>query len=242
MANEPDNKGEGTSSSEDPIKQIKSEFARKTENLTQTLAAQNARIEQLMQAVIQQQNQRSEPPPRRETEPEIDPYQDPKGYRKQVAAQAVAEARQAAADQAQQAALSQQEQNTALSALLVDYPELNDRTSELYAKAMEYANALPQGQRNTGVGLKAAVRDAAADLGIQSIKHRVKKDSSNDDFTVDSGSSKGKSSSSENRSRSEKLPQEMLEFAALLGRPVDDPKYIERLKGHANRKNWNRYK
>lgn len=229
MANE---QGEG---SDDPIKQIKSEFSRKTDNISQQIEAQNQKMQQIMDAMIAQQtalktNVAST------AEPEIDPFQNPKAFKAKVAA----DASQAAIDAVSRMSQTQAEVagrvNEVVNKLAQDYPELNDRTSELYVRSQEIQNSMPKDERFSPTGIRAAVREAAADLGLLTASKRSKE--SGEDFTVKGGGT----SSSARTPKPAKLDERVLATAELMGLNINDPKVVESLTKRADRKVWNRYK
>ncbi len=232
----------------DDIKNIKSEFARKTENLQKMLADQNARSEAMMQAIIQMQQAKAAAKQDISTSEDeldnigVDPIDDPKKFAKIVTQRATERAIKAASEQAQESARANQEQQSTLVKLAGEYPELNQVDSDLYKKALELSRQMPESYRNSSIGLKAAVREAAAELGVLPVNKRSKKDSDSDDFTVDSGSSENRRATQKRASKDDELDPTTLAWAELLGRPVNDPKYIESLKKTAQRKDWKRYK
>ena len=233
---------------EDKYLNLKSEMSRKTANLEQMLAAQNAKSEALMQAVIQMQQAKAKAKQDISTSDDeiddigVDPIDDPKKFAKRVEQRATQKAVQYAEQRAQEQARSQSEQQGALLTLASDYPELNDIGSDLYKQALELSRQMPDSYRNSAVGLKAAVREAAANLGVLPVSKRSKKDEQDDDsFNVDSSSSRGGKKRS-NKDAEGEVPQDTLAWAELLGRPINDPKYIERLKKATQRKDWKRFK
>lgn len=244
----PNEGGAPNNAPEEELKQLKSEFSRKTDNLTKELLASQAKIDQLMQAVLSsQQSKQTQTTTKSDDidDIDIDPIDDPKGYAKAVAkrAEARAERRQREFEerlqrQQQEASQANSETQQTLNKLVVDYPELNDRSSELYIKTQELMATMP----NTAVGIRAAVREAAAELDIK-IASKRKRGTSEEDFTVSGGSSSGSSSTSKRGGSGDtKISEATLQFAELMGRPVDDPEYQKRLKSAASRTRWGKYK
>lgn len=236
MADETTSSG-GTPVAEDPLKQVKSEFSRKTDNIATQLQAQQAKIDQIMNAVIAQQQAMARPAQAQEKE--IDPIDDPKGFAKKIKEEAKREAMQ----EVQQYSQSQSQQNAnqqqVLNALVQDYPELNDRSSDLFLKAQEIQATMSENERYSPTSIRAAVREAAGEVGLLPMKKRAKND--NDDFTISSSKS-GSGSSEKRRGKEAELAPETLAFAEAIGMNINDPKYLEKLKTAASRKSWGRFK
>ena len=240
---DPKNGSTDSSSSEDPIKQLKSEFSRKQDNVLAQIQAQNEKMEQIMQAMIAQQQALKVNVSSTNQEPEIDPYTNPKGFQAQVAAKAAQSALDAVTKMSQRQAEVSGQVNEVVNKLAIDYPELNDRTSELYIRAQEIQNTMPKDERFSPTGIRAAVREAAADLGILTVSKRNSVAKSNgEDFTVGGGKNSSSSSSTPKKDTGTKLDERILATAELMGVKVDDPEVLKRLTKHAERKVWNRYK
>ena len=119
--------------------------------------------------------------------------------------------------------------------LMYDFPELQDKNSELFKEAVSNYNSLSPEEQNSPSAYKLAVKDAALNLGVRPRSKR----SEDDDFMVSgSGSSAGQS---RKRSREGDLSDETLAFAQKVGFNIDDPKVVERIKARAQRRNWNKY-
>lgn len=231
---------------EDRLYNLKMETSRKMEALQAQLAEQNKRSEAMLQAMIQLQQQKAAAKQdiassEDEFDVGIDPIDDPKKYAARVAAKAAEKATKKVQEEQARASQVQAEQQAALLNLVGDYPELNDANSELHKQALQLSQSMPEGYRNSSIGLKAAVREAAANLGVLPVSKRTKTNDS-DDFSVDSGAAEGRQSKRSTKKDDSEVDSNMLAFAELLGRPVDDPKYIERLKKTAQRKDWKRFK
>lgn len=221
----------------DPVKELKSEFARKTENILELVNAQNQKMEQMVQAMIQSQRQQQQQNPAKEQEDlEQLAMNNPAAFAAKVAENATAKALEAQERLAQQQNERRNQEARILTDLVTDYPELNDKTSDLYQEAIRSYEKLSPSDKNNPMSWKAAIRDAAAELGVVPAKKR--KQSGGDDF-VSPGSSGGTSSTRGKGSSS--ISDKTLQFAQLLGRPVDDEDYKKRLQKYAERKNWSRY-
>ena len=238
MADENDDKGSNPPA-EDPVKQVKSEFSRKYEQL----AAQNAALTKQLEHVVGAMTKMSAPQPKKQDggdddEDNVDPIDDPKKFRRVVEERAVKRATEIVSRQQQSAA----EQQRTLERLVDDYPELKDQDSDMYKRAVEISKQMSESERGTNAGLRASIREAAAELGLLPMKKRTEVRGDFDDgenFSVDSSSNSGsRKRSQQNQS---KIDPTSKQFAELLGIDTNDKKYIERLEKASTRKNWGRW-
>lgn len=231
-----DSSSEQQTPQEDPVKQIKTEFSRKIENINSVLAEQNRQ----MQAVIDALATSSKKASTSQTDDDIDEdlvLNDPKKFAKQVREKAVNEATAAISKQTQQQQQVQAQESQALAALRSDYPELNDASSELARKAVEIYN---QNGSQGAIAVRAAVREAASELGLQASKFR--KSGGSDSFSVSGeGGSTGNTRAGDRSAKKSKVSENTLAFAQLLGRDINDKKVMERIEKYSQRKNWKRY-
>jgi hypothetical protein len=240
MSAEDNNDNDG----QDPLKQLKSEFYRKSDNLANKLAASEAKIDQIMAAVMAQQ---SRPEPTRQVEEiDVDPIENPKEYKRQVRAAAEAAANQKIADmeqrlnsQRQNETSLQNQTNEVLNKIAANYPEINDRTSELYIKAYENMSALPVSERSP-TAIRAAILEAAQETGTLPVSKRPKAKATDvDDFTM--RGSKGGSSRDQRREGGSNITPAMKMFAEAVGQNTEDPEYLKRLEKAASRKSWSKF-
>lgn len=161
-------------------------------------------------------------------------YDDPKKAAARIKEQTKAEMM---AEYRQDQEIQRRTQST-LAALVNDYPELNDQSSELTRKAVEYYNSLPESEKSSPSAYKLAVKDAASDLGLLPIKKRSQSDM--DAFTASSASGYA-SAQSRNSGKKEDVDPRTIAFAKLVGLNTDDPATMEGLKSKAKRKNWDKY-
>jgi hypothetical protein len=127
-------------------------------------------------------------------------------------------------------------QQQTVNALYSDYPELANTEDPLSKRADEIFRTFSEDERSNPLAMRAAVREAASEMGIKPKSKRV--DTNDDSFSISGGGSGG---GRPTRSRDNDLAPETLEFAERMGMDVKDPKVIERLKERAKRKNWSRY-
>jgi len=217
----------------DPIKQIKSEFGRKQDNVMNELNALKAQLGQIADTVItaaatKRQSSEDESMP--------DPVMDPKGYRDHLKKDLRREV---------DASLnSERERNQTLASLVSQYPELQDGNSELTQQALRIYQGLSNSEKQSPSAYKLAVMQAAQEVGVLPANKRQSKKQEADDesFTMNSGGSSNARRPSQNR-KEEKLDERTLEFARALGRPVDDPKYMESLKKtvSSRKRSWSKF-
>lgn len=239
----PDDKDSKDTSTQDPVKNMKAEMDRKLGNvegaitkLTETNSALAAQLERLSKQVPDA-NIRTNPAPTKSWSERF--YEDEAGTLMAVKEEAKREALEAA--RSMHAIESQK--NAALSQMVNDYPELTDAGSDLRKKAVEVFNSMSKEDQASPSALKLAVREAAADLAVlpkSKRKDTVIEDNDDDTFALSGGGS-GKTSGDRKRKEG-KLSEATLTFAELLGRPVTDEKYLERLKKASERSNWSKYK
>lgn len=221
----------------DPIKNFKSEISRKIENQNAILEKQNREINERLAALtasVSRQTPEAPLPPSKKMSDLM--YDNPEEYARIIAENATNAATKVAARMVETSTAQQNDWNTTVAQLQNEYPEFQKNDSELTKRTLEIYNTLSANEKNTGRGIKSAAREAAAELGIVTASRRTRNNT--DDFSV--GSS-GSSNRQQAKKADAKIDQASIEFARLLGQPVDDPKYIERLKKSNNRKNYGKY-
>lgn len=216
------NNGEGAVQETDANQNLKAEFSRKFNNV-ETQLAEMAKANAQLQALLQNQQASSSP----STQESEDIFDNPDAYVNRRVQAVEERIEKKIADRDRRAA----EKQGALTTLTSQYPELNDSGSDLYKEAIKALQALPDEVRDTSVGYKTAVYQAAAELGIVA-KSKRKSVSASEDFTL--GGSKPPVKSKGNS----EIPADVLETARLFGQPVDDPEYLKRLAKTSKRTNW----
>lgn len=220
------------------IENVQSEFNRKMTKLAEEnskLSQQLGELTGLVQQVVQPRQQpQANSSQSEDADLEDLAYKDPKAYARKVREQARNEAAQLV-----DARLNQNNANNAvLSQLGSEYPELNDANSDLTLKAVEIYKRMSAAEKSSPLGYKAAVRDAAADLGILPKNKRKQTSSEVPEFSASSSSSQAAGSQ---QSKSKNLDTKTLAFAKLIGLNTDDKKVVDRLKSRAQRTKWNKY-
>lgn len=219
---------EAPQTQEDPTRNLKAEMDRKFGNINDQLA-------QIAESLSSAQQQRQAPEPT----PQVDDleqlsYSDPKRYAEVIKNQTLQEVR------AEQQRLQQQQeqQNQVISRIYNDFPEVNTPGTKLYDKVQEMVQKLPQDQRSNPANWESLVYRAALETGIKPRYLRKSSEDAADDFVM--SGSRGSSSIKESRKKDE-LDPKTLEFARLMGMPVDKKDYVEKLKKYSKR-DFRRYK
>jgi len=219
--------------SESEINNLKQEMSRKLGNYESKLNE----LAQTNQALLQKLSQLTQPKPIsvKTDDDDMDKlwYDDPRKAAAKIKEQTKAEIM---AEYQKDQEIKAKTQST-LATLVNDYPELNDATSDLTKRAVELYNAMSDAEKTSPVAYKAAVREAASDLGILPVKKRVVSD--DDSF---SGSSSATTRSDGRRSsKKDDLDPRTIAFAKLVGLKIEDDNVKSRVKERAKRTDWNKY-
>jgi len=194
-----------TESYESSIKNVKAEFNRKIDNITSSQ-------QELIKAIENMTKSASESKATALEGEDIDDllYTNPKEAAKKIKEEAKYEIKQELSSQA--------EQTNVLNQLVRDFPELNKEDHDLTKKTLEYYSKLSENDKKSPLSYKVAVHEAAANLGILP-KARRKADSGEFSFSNNGVTSKAKP----------KIAKETMILAELMGLPVDDPKFIDKI-------------
>lgn len=202
------------------IKNLKSEMGRKFDNMStqyEAIARQNEQlIAELNARLPQKKNQAKE----EDTDLSDLMYDNPKEYARRIREQAKDDMRR----ELQQSQARQSKEQAVFTQLVSDYPELNNANSDLAKKAIEIYQGFDDEDKSTPVAYRAAVREAAANLGVNPVSQR---DNTGESFAL-SGGSTGKPSKS--KKGGDELDPDVSAFAQLMGLDTSDPKVVERLK------------
>lgn len=220
------------------IENVQSEFNRKMTKLADEnskLSQQLSELAGMVQQAVQPRQQQANSSQSEDEALEDLAYKDPKAYARKVSERAEARAMQMV-----DARLNINNQtNATLSQLGSEYPELNDSNSELTLKAVEIYKRMSNEDRKSPLAYKAAVRDAAADLGVLP-KNKRKQVSSSETPNIDSGNS-GTAGANAQQPKSKNVDAKTLAFAKLLGLDTSKKDVVERIKQRAQRTKWNKY-
>ena len=212
----------------DPLKNLKAEFGRKFENITEQLARQNDEMRRALESLATKQA------PAAPAE-EVDPIVDPVRYKERVKAETKEEI------------LSEIDHRNALSQATTAevmkmqslYPEFSQENSEAARVALQKFQALPKHLKGTPEGARLVLRDTADELGLTPVSRR-KSGQDGDDYSV--SSSGGGGSSRSRREREPKVDDKTLAFAELIGLNVNDPAVRKGIEERAKRDSWTKYR
>lgn len=223
--NQTNEQGNQAPNVDETLKNLKSEFSRKQENVSRELEQIKAMLGNLAQPQRQQAAESTETP---------DPVLDPKGYKEYLKKEVLQETSQIVNQNNQR--------QSQLASLVQSYPELQDSNSELTKKAVENYSRLSNEEKMSPRAYQFAVQDAAAELGVLAMSKRQnnKQNDGDDSFTANSGSYSSNKPSQKQSRNNDKIDDATLAFAQAIGKDINDPKYIESLKKHTKRGNWNR--
>lgn len=220
-------------SKSDELTNLKQEMSRKLGNYESKLNE----LAQTNQQLLQKLSQLTQPKPIsvRSDDDDMDKlwYDDPKKAAAKIKEQTKAEIM---AEYQRDQEMKARTQST-LAALVADYPELNDSNSELTRRAVEIYNGMADGEKTSPIAYKAAVREAASELGVLPVKKRQVSD--DDSYTGSSSSSS--SNTSRRAAKKDDLDPRTIAFAKLVGLNIDDDNVKNRVKERAKRTNWSKY-
>ena len=212
---------------EDRVKNLQAEMTRKTNNLDEKLNQINESLRQMSMLNNPVQQPRSQV-----IEERPDPILQPQEFETYM---------ERKMESKMNARLdTQQRQQSEISMLANQFPELSDSNNELTRNAIQNYNNMSALEKNSPGSYKLAVQSAALDLGILPANRRkqTKVADESDDIGNRSnannkqGAPKGKA----------KLDSATIEFARALGKDINDPKYMERLQKAGSRQTWGKSK
>lgn len=236
MADETHTPGSGSVNSTDEsveqrLKNQHSEFDRKIKNIQSLIEEQNKNFSTVLNTIASAPSVKAKPDKKLQ---ELI-YDDPEEYARIVSENAKKEA----LDQVNRVVGQQQQQQLVLNQLVSDYPELADQNNEMTKRAIDIFKGLSDGEKAMPNSYKLAVREAAAEYGVLPSSKRGNR--SGEDFTF-SGGGQRSGTQQQQDIRNTKLSDATLAFAQAIGKNTDDPKYMERLKKAAARKDWTRFR
>jgi hypothetical protein len=213
------------SQGEDPIKNLKAEFTRKLDNVVSELSEQRKLNEQLLATLNTTTSSQS-----KERDPDMSTllYQDPARYA-QIMEERAEKRIMGKLERQQQV---QAKQQSTIQRIVQDYPEAADSDHPLTRRAVEIYNTLADDEKSSPAAYRAAVAEAAAELGI---KPKAKRPVSDDEPTLSSSHS-----SSPRRTKKASVDPLTLAFAEQMGLNAGDPELIKRLADRSTR-NWNKF-
>jgi hypothetical protein len=220
----------------DPVLNVKAEFQRKFDNVSQQLAEQNRRMEEILQGVISANTQRSQPQqPQGKSIKEM-MYDDPDAAAAEITNRALAAANQAVEQRVQESQRAQ----SMVQEVMNNYPEFGVQGSEAAQLAFQKMKSFPKEDQGKPFAVKTAMLEAAAELGLIPAKARKSASQGQDDFSM-AGRTSGTGGSRQRSDQKPKVAPETLELAALLGVDVTDKKRLQGLEEASKRTKWSKY-
>lgn len=215
------------------VQNVHAEFSRKYGQMEQTLA-QQASVLQEIAAKLAQAQPAAPQAPQKALKDLV--YDDPDQAAEIITQRAIAEADRRVDQRIQ----LNQATSFVVSDMQAKYSEFAQAGSDAAKLAVAKANALPAHLKGTPEGLKLAMMEVVADLGlVPASKRQAPAQQSNEDFQL------GNRGNSAPRQRQPDPKKEIdpltIAFAEAMGVDVNDPKRIEGLKQASKRTNYNRY-
>ncbi len=235
MANEQEPaKGDQPKTGED-LKNVKAEFNRKFDGLNKDLKQSNDALMAQLKDIGQRVAQPEPKPISVDNTADDLYYTNPEAWAKQVKDDAAKQANDIVETKIQAQQAKQLEQQTMINELLSSYPELGSNDHKMTQRALEIFGTMPEKERQSTLGYKLAVQQAASEQGIKPKAMRTKEE------VEDSYSLKGDSGMKPPQGKPKgKIDSKGLAFAHFLGIDVDDPEVLEKLEDCA-RPNWLKY-
>ena len=218
----PDAVAQPSSPSTESVQEIKGEFTRKLSNT-------EAKIDEtrdLLSKQIEQMNQilaASTAPPVAQAPAEEDINTQIFDNPSKVLAEMEARTEQRIMDKMQQQQVNQNKHQAVLASLVRDFPELGNDTNELTKRALALHQELGADEKLQPSSYRAAVYQAATELGVVPTKQRK----NSDDFSLGGGSG------GDAASKKSSLSENSLAFAELMGFDTKKDDVRKRLEAHA---------
>jgi hypothetical protein len=221
---------------ENGIKNLKAEMDRKLDNVREMLAQQNQQFQSELGNIVSTIKETQAARGSADTDLEDLKYSDPDKY-VQIMTERVVNEKVDSLEKRQQAIrVAEQNRNTKIAELSMEYPELKSTDSELTIKTLQIYNGMSDEQKSSAEGIELAIRKAASDIGV--LPKSKRREDDGDSFSMAPDGSNTRSSRS--KSRSEKLDPKTEAFAQLLGLDTSDAKVRESLQNKAKR-NYNKW-
>lgn len=215
---------------QDPIKNLKAEMARKHANFEQQQQETKSQLDAIL-AEVQKAMKPADDKPKKSARELV--FDDPEEFVRQVKAEAISEASETVTRQYQ---ASQAVQNTVASIQAL-YPEFAQEGSEAVILATKKAANLPAYMKGKPEGVRLAMQEAAAELGL--VQASKRKTVVVDEPVIGRGS--GSQQSGGGSKSKGKVDEKTRQFAELLGMDLSDPKQLANLEQASTRKNWSKY-
>jgi len=216
----------------DAVVNLKAEFNRKLGNLSETNARLEAQLAALAAALPKAAPAQTAVPAKK-----VSVFDDEEAF-----AASIEERVSARVDQVLTTREVAQAKNAQLiQGLISEFPELSDGSSDLTLKAVEVYNNMSADDKRAPLAYKAAVQQAALEMGVKPKSKRAKA-SSDESFSLGSGS--GAAEATPRKQKSQGIDPRTKMFAEAVGLNLDDPKNkasAERIANNHGRKNYNKW-
>lgn len=213
------------------IVNVKAEFNRKLDNLTQTINTQWQDMQAVLASLASKPTAPAASEPRESKKPLKDLiYEDDASFEQAIENRIASTVEKKIRTQADQSA----QLNNIVAEVGSKFPEFNQPSSEAYQAALKKHASLPQHLRGTAEGVKIAMLETVADLGLVPTSKRDRT-SEADDFSLS-----GKGSAKKVGKKGAELDEATTFWAEAFGVKVKDEKVQERLKKYSNRE-WRKY-
>lgn len=220
---------------EDLNKNLKAEFNRK-------FAAIQTQMQEDRQLILNQiqQTQARNIPPQPAPEPDYDILDDPSKFKNDL----LTEVGNMVQTTVKNTMEKESHKAVAKTQLYIDFPELQDESTEFYQIASRDYNALTPEQQKDDTHLTTIVYRTAAQLSIKPKKFRTADD--NDDFTLGANRGERNTVAKKEPEKYEGIEQGAVDWMNILKEvganvDIDKPEDLEKLQKYSKRRNWNQY-
>lgn len=208
-------------SADQPIQNLKAEFARKQANTEAQLHETKTQLDSLMAQLNSQQ-------PKANSKADKDlMFDDPTAYAQMIESRAVQKAQQAVSNQMQ----AQQAIQNTVQTIQAQYAEFNETGSEAASLALSKAAKLPSHVRNTPEGIEIAMMQAVRELGLTPVSKKSPS-TANEDFPT------GSAQTRKAPPVQSKIDGQQRAFAKLLGIDLTNKVAAAEFEKASKRKNW----
>lgn len=208
----------------DEIKNLKAEMTRKLGNTEAMLAE----LKRANEALVQQLAGIAKPAAATAQQKKLSDimYEDPEQFAEVV--------KSSATEQVSRLLAEREEQQATMSALIAEFPELNQGEHELTKRAVEIYNGLSEKEKKSPLAYQTAVKSAALETGIRPKSKRTSTE-------ADTFSLSGQGAKKTTKKADGELDPATEAVARFLNVDLSDPEVRKRLASNHGRKNWHRY-
>lgn len=221
-----------TQSQNESIVNVKAEFNRKLDNLTQTINTQWQDMQAVLASLASKPTAPAASEPREAKKPLKDLiYEDDAAFDQALESRIASTVENRLKSQNDQSA----QLNRVVADLSVKFPEFNQTNTEAYQLALKKHTTLPKHLQGTADGVRIAMLETVADLGLVPSEKRERTTNA-DDFNLS-----GKGAAKKAGKKGAEVDEATLMWSEAFGVNTKDEKVQERLKKYSAR-DWQRYK